>query len=233
MPEVGEKGQEALKNSRVAIVGLGGLGSPIAMYLTAAGVGKLVLIDDDTVSVSNLHRQIIYNDQELGKAKASSAEAVLKKLNPFCTITAYRSRLSAENAGDFLADCNAIVDATDNFAARFAISTIAAKNKVPHIYGAIERFKGQACVFEPYKGTACYKCLHHPGAAEKNNDEASAQGLLGPLPGIIGSIQAMETLKLLIGLPSALSGIMLSADTMSMNFRQIKLKQDPSCNHED
>lgn len=229
LPEVGAHGQKTLEESRVAIIGLGGLGSPVAMYLAGAGVGKLVLIDPDNVSLSNLHRQIIHSEMSLGKSKTASAAERINQLNHTCTVMCCPTALTHENAQELTADCDVIVDATDNYAARFIISAAAAAHKVPHVYGGIRRFEGQVSVFQPYKGTACYKCLHQDDAAEQHNDESSAEGLLGPLPGIIGSIQALETLKCLLDIDSPLRGAMLTVDTLTMQFRHIKLKSDTEC----
>lgn len=233
LPEVGEEGQEKLENSRVAIIGLGGLGSPAALYLAAAGIGKLVFVDPDTVSASNLHRQIIHSELTLGKQKTTSAAERIKGLNPYCIVTCCQTKLTRENAAEITAGCDLIVDATDNFAARFIINDAACLHRIPLVYGAIRRFEGQAAVFEPHRGTSCYRCLHPESPPAGHDDEASAEGLLGPLPGIIGSIQAMEALKCLLGIPSPLSGKMLIADTMKMQFRQVELRRDPLCKCSD
>lgn len=231
LPEVGEEGQEILKQARVALIGLGGLGSPVALYLAAAGVGKLVLIDHDDVSLSNLHRQIIHDESSLGRPKTSSACERIKQLNSFCTVTGINTRLTEDNAAELTAECNVIVDASDNYATRFISCAAASAHQVPHIYGAIRRFEGQAAVFEPHKGTACYKCLHQDDASAEQNDTSSAEGLLGPLPGIIGSIQALETLKCLLGIPSPLSGSLYLLDAMTMQSRLVPLAADPGCVH--
>lgn len=229
LPEIGEGGQKKLHGSKVAIIGLGGLGSPAALYLAAAGVGKLVLVDDDVVSLSNLQRQIIHGESTLGTPKVDSAWKRINALNVDCVVTAYQCKLTAKNAGQIVAGCGVVIDATDNFAARFVINDAANKIGIPLIYGAIRRFEGQISVFEPHKGTGCYQCLHQDNASFRDNDDASAEGVLGPVPGIIGSLQAMEAIKSLVGIPTPLSGSMLAIDLLNMQFRQIKLKPDPNC----
>ena len=215
LPELGEQGQYKLKRAHVALTGLGGLGSPAALYLAAAGVGRLTLIDPDEVCLSNLQRQILHATDAAGTAKTASAARRLYALNPSVRINTVHRRLTPENAVSLLEGCDLVLDASDNYAARFAMADAACTLRIPLVYGAVKGFIGQVAVFAPHQGTACYT--------------ASAAGILGAHAGIIGCIQAMEALKYLAGIPSPLVGAMLSADTRRMRFSTIPLTPNPAC----
>ena len=211
LPELGEQGQYKLKRAHVALTGLGGLGSPAALYLAAAGVGRLTLIDPDEVCLSNLQRQILH------------------ALNPSVRINTVHRRLTPENAVSLLEGCDLVLDASDNYAARFAMADAACTLRIPLVYGAVKGFIGQVAVFAPHQGTACYRCLFPADTPMQEKDTASAAGILGAHAGIIGCIQAMEALKYLAGIPSPLVGAMLSADTRRMRFSTIPLTPNPAC----
>lgn len=204
LPEVGEAGQLKLKQARVLIVGVGGLGSPVALYLAAAGVGHLGLIDPDTVSLANLQRQIIYNSEVVGKLKAQHAREVLNELNPRVRVSSVCERLSPENAIDIIQSYDVVVDATDNFRARYLISEACAVLNKPMVHGSIEEFGGVVSVFN-YHGGPRYEDLF-PEAPENESFDGEPKGVFGALPGIIGSMQAMEVLKIVTGVGTVLSG---------------------------
>jgi len=228
LPKFDVAGQLALKNSRVLIIGLGGLGSPVSLYLAAAGVGLLVLADDDAVDVSNLQRQIVHGEPNIGMSKVESAAESLKQLNPNITIQAHSVRLAGEVLLDALAQVDLVVDCTDNFAARFEINRACVATKVPLVSGAAIRMEGQVSVFDSRNDEApCYQCLYSDVSDEQLT--CSESGVMAPLVGIIGSMQAMEAIKLLSGLGQALIGRLLLLDAMSMQWRSLKLKKDPAC----
>ena len=229
LPELGEEGQEKLKRAHVALTGLGGLGSPAALYLAAAGVGSITLIDPDTVSLSNLQRQILHATDAEGTAKTASAARSLRALNPAVNVMEVRTRLTPENAGSLLEGCHLVLDASDNYAARFAMADAACALRVPLVYGAVKGFLGQVAVFAPHEGTACYRCLFPSGTPMEEEDTASAAGILGAHAGMIGCIQALEAVKYLAGIPSPLVGAMLSADTLRMRFTTVPLAPNPAC----
>lgn len=229
LPELGEQGQQKLKRAHVALTGLGGLGSPAALYLAAAGVGRLTLIDPDEVSLSNLQRQILHATDAAGTAKTASAARRLYALNPSVSINAVHKRLTPENAVSLLEGCDLVLDASDNYAARFAMADAARTLRLPLVHGAVKGFIGQVAVFAPHQGTACYRCLFPADAPVQEDDTASAAGILGAHAGIIGCIQAMEALKYLGGIPSPLVGAMLSADTLRMRFTTVPLAANPAC----
>jgi len=228
LPEVGEKGQIKLFESKVLLLGAGGLGSPAALYLAAAGVGTLGIIDMDVVDASNIQRQVLHNMDRVGMRKVESAKITLMGLNPDLKVNMYDERLGANNILDIIDGYDVIVDGTDNFPTRYLVNDAALLKKIPVVHGSIFRFEGQATVFNPYVGP-CYRCMiPEPPPAELAPSCAEA-GVLGVLPGIIGSIQAVETIKLLLELGDPLVGRLLSYDSLDQSFRTFKVRRDPSC----
>src|SRR5438270_10609448 len=218
LPEVGEKGQQKLLDTRMLLLGAGGLGSPAALYLAAAGVGTIGIIDMDVVDDSNLQRQILHNVERVGERKVDSAKKTLTALNPDVDVVTYDVRLGADNVLDILDGYDVIVDGTDNFPTRYLVNDASLLKRIPVVHGSIFRFEGQASVFKPYEGP-CYRCfLPEPPPAEHAPSCAEA-GVLGVLPGIIGSIQAMETIKLLLGLGDPLVGPLLAYDALEEELR--------------
>ncbi len=228
LPEVGEKGQQKLLESKVLMLGAGGLGSPSALYLAAAGVGTIGVIDMDVVDYSNLQRQILHNMDRVGERKVDSAKKTLTALNPDVNVVTYDVRLGADNVLDILDGYDLVVDGTDNFPTRYLLNDASLKKGIPVVMGAIFRFEGQVSVFHPHHGP-CYRCmLPEPPPAELAPSCAEA-GVLGVLPGIIGSLQAMEAIKLLLGLGDSLVGRLLTYDALEQSFRTFKLRRDPNC----
>ena len=228
LPEVGEAGQQRLLGSKVLLLGAGGLGSPAALYLAAAGVGTLGIVDMDVVDESNLQRQILHNLDRVGERKVDSAKKTLTAINPDIDVVPHDVRLGADNVMEVLSGYDAIVDGTDNFPTRYLVNDASLKLRIPVVHGSIFRFEGQATVFHPYVGP-CYRCfVPEPPPAELAPSCAEA-GVLGVLPGIIGSIQAMETIKLLLGLGETLTGRLLTYDALEESFRNFKLVRDPAC----
>ena len=228
LPEVGEVGQQKLLDSKVLMLGAGGLGSPSALYLAAAGVGTIGIIDMDVVDASNLQRQILHNLDRIGDRKVDSAKKTLTLLNPDVNVVTYDTRLGADNVLDIIDGYDIIVDGTDNFPTRYLLNDASLKKKIPVVFGAIFRFEGQVSIFDPYNGP-CYRCmLPEPPPAEMAPSCAEA-GVLGVLPGIIGSLQAMEAIKHLLGLGDSLSGRLLTYDALEQSFRTFKLRRDPNC----
>jgi molybdopterin/thiamine biosynthesis adenylyltransferase/rhodanese-related sulfurtransferase len=228
LPEVGEKGQQRLLDSRVLLLGAGGLGSPAALYLAAAGVGTIGIIDMDVVDESNLQRQILHNVDRIGDRKVDSAKKTLTALNPDVDVVTYDVRLGADNVMAILGEFDVVVDGTDNFPTRYLVNDASLKVNVPVVHGSIFRFEGQATVFAPFDGP-CYRCMiPEPPPAELAPSCAEA-GVLGVLPGIIGSIQAMEAIKLLLGLGEPLIGRLLAYDSLDQSFRTFKVNRDPEC----
>ena len=227
MPEVGMEGQLKLKAAKVLCIGAGGLGSPLALYLGAAGVGTLGLVDFDVVDYTNLQRQIIHRTEDVGRPKLDSAAEKLKAMNPFLNIKKFNTHLSSDNALDIFREFDIIADGTDNFQTRYLINDASVMTNKTVIHGSIFQFDGQVTVFKPKAGP-CYRCLFPsppPPGAVPNCAEA---GVFGVLPGIVGSIQALETIKVLLGLGEPLIGRILSIDTTDMTFRTFKLRPDPA-----
>jgi molybdopterin/thiamine biosynthesis adenylyltransferase len=228
LPEVGETGQLKLLDAKVLLLGAGGLGSPAALYLAAAGVGTLGIIDMDVVDESNLQRQILHNMDRVGERKVDSAKKTLTALNPDVNVVTYDVRLGADNILDIIDGYDVIVDGTDNFPTRYLVNDASLLKGIPVVHGSIFRFEGQVTVFDPYHGP-CYRCLiPEPPPAELAPSCAEA-GVLGVLPGIVGSIQAIETIKILLGLGDSLVGRLLSYDALEQSFRTFKVRQDPAC----
>ena len=228
LPEVGEAGQQRLLESKVLLLGAGGLGSPAALYLAAAGVGTIGIVDMDVVDSSNLQRQILHNLDRIGERKVDSAKKTITAMNPDVDVVTYDVRLGADNVLDIINSYDVIVDGTDNFPTRYLVNDAALLKRIPVVHGSIFRFEGQATVFYPYEGP-CYRCLvPEPPPAELAPSCAEA-GVLGVLPGIIGSIQAVETIKLLLDLGEPLVGRLLAYDALEESFRTFKIRRDPEC----
>lgn len=228
LPEVEIDGQEAWLNARVLILGVGGLGSPVSMYLAAAGVGELVLVDDDEVDLSNLQRQIVHTTQRIGEPKVTSAQATLSALNPDTKFTAIDRRLTDEELEKLVSEVDLVVDCTDNFTTRFAVNRACVIHKKPLVSGAAIRMEGQIAVFDSRQDAApCYQCLYKQGDDE--NLTCSESGVLAPLVGIVGSVQAMEALKVLAGIGEPLVGKLLLLDGRTMEWRSLKLRKDKAC----
>ncbi|MCK5662088.1 MAG: molybdopterin-synthase adenylyltransferase MoeB [Thiotrichaceae bacterium] len=217
-----------LKHSKVLIVGLGGLGAPVSLYLAAAGVGHLVLVDYDHVDLSNLQRQIIHKTSHIGQEKTVSAQIKLQALVPELQITRFNQRLSKTSLNNMLSDINVVVDCSDNFMTRFAINAACVENGTPLVSGAAVRWKGQVAVFLPaQKHSPCYRCLYNN--TEDETETCSQMGILAPLVGIIGSIQALEVIKVLLGIGQSLCGKLLTFDAYTETWRTLKLRKDPAC----
>jgi len=225
LPEIGEAGQEKLLRSKVLVIGAGGLGSPVAFYLAAAGVGTIGLMDGDTVDLSNLQRQILHTTASLGTNKTESARARLEALDPSIRIEPYAFRLNADNAPEMLAPYDFVIDATDNFDSKFLIARACHQAAKPYSHAGIRNCHGQTMTVIPGE-TACYRCIFHEDGAPKN---AIPQGPLGALPGIIGSIQAIEAIKYLLGIGKLLTDALLTFDALSMNFRKVAVRRDAGC----
>jgi sulfur-carrier protein adenylyltransferase/sulfurtransferase len=229
IPEVGIEGQLKLLESRILLIGAGGLGSPASLYLAAAGVGTLGIVDDDRVDASNLQRQIAHSTETLGDWKADSAKATIEALNPDVNVITYKERLTSENVDRILADgWDVIVDGADNFPTRYLVNDAAVFHDIPLVHGSIYRFEGQATVFKPHEGP-CYRCLFPQPPPPELAPSCSEGGVLGVLPGIIGSLQANEALKLALGIGETLSGRLLLFDALSTEFSEVTLRRDPNC----
>ncbi len=228
LPEVGVAGQITLLNSRVLLLGAGGLGSPAALYLAAAGIGTIGIVDMDEVDSSNLQRQILHNVDRIGDRKVDSAKKTLTLLNPDVNVVAYDTRLSADNVLDIIDGYDVIIDGADNFPSRYLLNDASLKKRIPVVHGSIFRFEGQATVFNPYVGP-CYRCMiPEPPPAELAPSCAEA-GVLGVLPGIIGSIQALEAIKILLRIGDTLQGRLMAYDSLEQSFRTFKVNRDPHC----
>ena len=228
LPEVGIKGQKRLKAGRVLCVGAGGLGSPLAIYLAAAGVGTLGIVDFDTVDESNLQRQILHGTKDIGRSKLDSAEDRLRDMNPHVKVVTHDSRLSSSNALGILADYDVIVDGTDNFPTRYLVNDACVLLGKPNVYGSVFRWEGQASVFGT-EGGPCYRCLFREPPPPGLVPNCAEGGVVGVLPGIIGSIQALETIKLLLGEGDTLAGRLLIFDALGMEWREVSLRRNPDC----
>ena len=228
LPEVGEAGQQKLLESRVLLLGAGGLGSPAGLYLAAAGVGTLGIIDMDVVDASNLQRQILHNMDRIGDRKVDSAKKTLTMLNPDVDVVTYDVRLGADNVLDVIDGYDVIVDGTDNFPTRYLLNDASLLKKIPVVHGSIFRFEGQVSVFKPYEGP-CYRCLLPEPPPPELAPSCSEAGVIGVLPGIVGSIQALEAIKLLLGLGDPLIGRLLAYDALEQSFRAFKVRRDPQC----
>jgi molybdopterin/thiamine biosynthesis adenylyltransferase/rhodanese-related sulfurtransferase len=228
LPEVGENGQLKLLDSKVLLLGAGGLGSPAALYLAAAGVGTLGIIDMDVVDASNLQRQILHNTDRIGERKVDSAKKTLTLINPDVNVVTYDVRLGADNILDIIDGYDVIVDGTDNFPTRYLVNDASLLKRIPVVHGSIFRFEGQVTVFNPYEGP-CYRCLLPEPPPAELAPSCSEAGVLGVLPGIVGSLQAVETIKLLLGIGDSLQGRLLAYDALEQSFRTFKVRRDPAC----
>ena len=228
LPEVGEAGQAKLLDSKVLLIGAGGLGSPAALYLAAAGVGTLGIVDFDIVDSSNLQRQILHNVDRIGMPKVESARETLIALNPDVKIRMHDVRLSAANILEIMSEYDVVVDGGDNFPTRYLINDASLHLEIPVVHGAIFRFEGQASVFKPYEGP-CYRCLFPQPPPPELAPSCAEAGVLGVLPGIVGSIEAMEAIKLILGIGEPLVGKLLTYDALEQEFRQLKLRRNPDC----
>ena len=228
LPEVGEAGQAKLLDAKVLLIGAGGLGSPTAYYLAAAGVGTLGIVDDDVVDRSNLQRQILHNEERVGMPKVESAKLTLQGLNPDVKVIGYQERVSSENIMRLIDGYDIVVDGCDNFPTRYLVNDACVFANKPNVHGSIFQFEGQATVFHPHVGP-CYRCLFPepppPGAAPS----CAEAGVLGVLPGLVGCVQAVETVKLILGIGNPLVGRLLHFDTLAMEIKQLKLRKDPEC----
>ena len=227
LPGIGYEGQQKLLESHVLLIGLGGLGSPVAMYLAAAGIGHLTLVDFDTVDLSNLQRQIIHNGERLGLSKVESAKRTLQVINPDCQINSITDKLEGDALLEQVGKADLVIDGSDNFTTRFAVNEACVKQQTPLISGAAIRMEGQITVFSGLPGDPCYHCLY--GREGATDETCSANGILAPVVGIIGSMQATEALKLLTGYGTTLTGRLMILDALHMQWRTLKLKADPEC----
>jgi molybdopterin/thiamine biosynthesis adenylyltransferase/rhodanese-related sulfurtransferase len=228
LPEVGEDGQLRLLSSRVLIVGAGGLGSPAALYLAAAGVGTIGVVDDDVVDRSNLQRQVLHNVDRVGMPKVESAMETITSLNPDVKVETHRERLTAANAVRMLTGYDVVVDGGDNFPTRYLLNDASLHVNVPVVHGSIFRFEGQVAVFDPWEGP-CYRCLHRQPPPPELAPSCAEAGVLGVLPGVIGTIQAMEVIKLLLGIGETLAGRLMVYDALEQDFTVVKVSRDPGC----
>lgn len=228
LPQVGVEGQRRLKAARVLLVGVGGLGSPAAMYLAAAGVGSLGLVDHDAVDLTNLQRQVLHGTSGIGRSKLASASARLTDLNPQVRLTLHAVRLTSANAMEILADYDVIVDGSDNFPTRYLVNDACALLGKPDVYGSIHRFDGQVSVFQADRGP-CYRCLYRDPPPPELVPSCAEGGVLGVLPGIVGSLQAAEAIKIVLGVGEPLVGRLLLIDALTMRFRELALVKDPDC----
>ncbi len=229
LPEVGLAGQKKICSTSVVCIGAGGLGSPIAMYLAAAGIGKIGIVDFDTVDFSNLQRQIIHGTADVGRPKSESARATIQRINPNVEVVLHNTRITSENALEILAQYDIVVDGTDNFPTRYLTNDACVLLKKPNVYGSIFRFEGQASVFAPHLNGPCYHCLYPEPPPPGMVPSCAEGGVLGVLPGIIGTIQATEILKLALGKGSSLIGRLLLFNALEMKFREVRLRRDPQC----
>lgn len=227
LPQIDIAGQEKLLTSQVLIIGMGGLGSPVAMYLAAAGIGHLVLVDDDVVELSNLQRQIAHGTEDIGLSKVESAKQTIKNLNPEITVTCYEKRLDEKELAAEVLAADVVIDGTDNFTSRFALNEHCVKNNTPLISGAAIRMEGQVSVFNKTPASPCYRCLYKDEG--ELDASCSNNGVLSPVVGIIGSVQATEAIKVLLDMGECLDGKLLMLDALQMEWRTLKLKKDPQC----
>jgi molybdopterin/thiamine biosynthesis adenylyltransferase/rhodanese-related sulfurtransferase len=229
VPEFGIAGQEKLRAARVLLIGAGGLGSPAALYLAAAGVGTLGIVDDDEVELSNLHRQILHGTAAVGRPKVESAAETLQRVNPHVRVEAIRDRFRAGRAVELARGWDVVVDGSDNFSTRYASNDACVALGIPNVYGSVWRFEGQVSVFAPHLGGPCYRCVN-PRAPEPGMVPSCAEaGVLGVMPGLVGTLQALEAIKLITGIGDTLVGRLLHIDGATMKFREFTLRRDPDC----
>ena len=229
MPEVTSEGQNRLKAARVLCIGAGGLGSPAALYLAAAGVGTIGIVDFDDVDLSNLQRQILHGTKDIGRGKLESARDRLHDINPQIEIELHKCRFSSDNASQLVTRYDVVVDGSDNFPTRYLSNDVCVFARKPNVYGSVFRFEGQTTVFAPYLGGPCYRCLFPEPPPPESVPNCPQAGVLGVLPGIIGMLQAIETLKLILGIGEVLVGRLLHFDALKVKFRELNLRRDPQC----
>ena len=227
LPQVGGKGQRKLLESSVLLVGAGGLGSPAALYLAAAGVGRLGIVDFDTVDLSNLQRQILHHVRDVGRPKVDSAQDTIRDINPDVKVVPYRTQLTSENILDIIKDYDVVLDGTDNFPTRYLINDACVMGGKPNVHGSIFLFEGQATTFVPGRG--CYRCLYPNPPPPGTVPSCAEAGVLGVLPGIVGTIQAIEAIKLVVGIGEPLVNRLLLFDALTMEFRTLKVRRDKNC----
>ena len=229
MPEVTADGQRRLKAARVLCIGAGGLGSPAALYLTAAGVGTIGIVDFDDVDLSNLQRQILHGTKDVGRGKLESAQDRLRDINPQVAIELHQCRFASENASEIVSKYDIVVDGSDNFATRYLSNDVCVFEQKPNVYGSVFRFEGQTTVFAPHLGGPCYRCLFPEPPPPESVPNCAQAGVLGVLPGIIGMLQAIETIKLVVGIGEPLIGRLLHFDALKVKFRELNLRRDSEC----
>ncbi|MBV9464091.1 MAG: molybdopterin-synthase adenylyltransferase MoeB [Verrucomicrobiae bacterium] len=229
MPEVTMEGQQRLKASSILLIGTGGLGSPLALYLAAAGIGRLGLVDFDVVDETNLQRQIVHGTKDVGRRKIESAKDRIHDVNPNVNVDLHETRLSSQNAKQIAAPYDVVIDGTDNFPTRYLANDVSVLLKKPNVYGSIFRFEGQASVFAPHLGGPCYRCFYPEPPPPGSVPSCAEGGVLGVLPGIIGVIQAIEAVKLIVGIGEPLIGRLVLFDALQMRFRELKLRRNPKC----
>lgn len=230
LSEVGEEGQKKLLNAKILLVGAGGLGSPTAFYLAAAGIGTIGLVDPDTVDRSNLQRQILHRDNDIGVPKVDSAERAMRDLNPDVKVMKYQERLSSENVMRILdRGWDVVIDGCDNFPTRYLVNDACVFRKIPNVHGSIFRFEGQASVFAPTLGGPCYRCLYPEPPPPGLAPSCAEAGVIGALPGIIGTVQAIEAIKIVLGKGRTLAGRLMQYDALEQTWREMKLRRDPRC----
>src|SRR6184192_906947 len=229
MPEVTADGQRRLKAARVLCIGAGGLGSPAALYLAAAGVGTIGIVDFDDVDLSNLQRQILHGTKDVGRSKLESARDRLRDINPEIETELHQCRFSSENASEIVSEYDVVVDGSDNFATRYLSNDVCVFEKKPNVYGSVFRFEGQTTVFAPHLGGPCYRCLFPEPPPPESVPNCAQAGVLGVLPGIIGMLQTIETIKLIVGVGEPLIGRLVHFDALKLHFRELKLRRDPQC----
>ena len=228
LPEIGPEGQRRLADTRVLVVGAGGLASPAAMYLAAAGVGTIGLVDDDRVDESNLHRQVLHATDRIGMSKVDSAAIALHGVNPDLRVLTFAGRLTVENADALLAGNHVVIDATDRLDARYAINDAAVRLRIPLVHGSVYRWEGQVTTIRPFEGP-CYRCLHPKQPPEDLAPDCDVAGVVGVVPGLVGMLQAAEALKLLLGAGEPLTGRMLHVDLLTGRFEELRVARDPAC----
>lgn len=232
LPNVGREGQHKLSQARVLLVGAGGLGSPCAFYLAAAGVGHLILVDDDRVDLSNLQRQILHKNSNVGELKVNSAKSTLNDLNPSITVEIHADRITESNIKQYINNIDLVIDGTDNFNARYAISDVCTQIGIPWVYGAVHRFEGQVSLFHasvPERRGLCYRCLFPEPLNAVNAPNCTEAGVLGVAPGVVGVLQATEALKYLLGIGESLGGRLLHVDLLTMTTHETRMQADPDC----
>ncbi len=229
LSEVGGKGQQKILDAKVFLVGAGGLGSPVGYYLAAAGVGTIGIVDMDIVEVSNLQRQILHSNDDIGRPKVESAKETMTKMNPDITVKTYNERITSANALDILSEYDIIVDGCDNFPTRYLVNDACVMLKKPIVHGSVFQFEGQATVFDPSQDAPCYRCLYPEPPPPGMAPSCQEAGVLGVIPGLIGLVQATETLKLILGKGKPLTGRLMIYDALEGEFKTMKLQRDPQC----